>query len=86
MSSPVSEFMLQKGPFLTAVPDGDVAPSDGITLPALHKLRTQVDSHSIFDHFTAIVFTLSRSNHLLRPKKRSGRPPSCVKRRVNLDL
>jgi hypothetical protein len=30
------------GPFLTAVPDGDCAPSEGTRLPALHKLRTQV--------------------------------------------
>lgn len=30
------------GPFLTAVPDGECLQSDGVTFPALHKLRTQV--------------------------------------------
>jgi hypothetical protein len=33
---------LPSGPFLTAVPDGDCLQSDGVSLPALHKLRTQV--------------------------------------------
>ena len=42
------------GPFLTAVPDEGCAPSDGITLPALHKLRTQV-CFSLF-HRSAIRF------------------------------
>jgi hypothetical protein len=30
------------GPFLTAVPDGECSPADGVSLPALQKLRTQV--------------------------------------------
>ncbi len=33
---------LPLGPFLTAVPDGECLQSDGVTLPPLHKLRTQV--------------------------------------------
>lgn len=39
---PAKLFIFQIGPFLTAVPDGEFAPSDGCSMPALHKLRTQV--------------------------------------------
>ncbi len=70
-----------KGPFLTAVPDG--APSDGITLPALQKLRTQVHckhEHSVLQRTTTFK---SYSKPHFRPKKPYGQRPSCERKKAN---
>jgi hypothetical protein len=72
-----------KGPFLTAVPDGAGAPSDGVTLPALQKLRTQVHcKHDCYVHQCTTRFK-SHSKPHFRPKKPYGQLPSCEREKAN---